>query len=194
MKTIVIFAARSPAAAGIARLYGHQGYSVVLVGTRSGVLTPLAAELSESGIKVQTLAANLTEPELVQAMIATIRKLTGRIDAVYYESGQQQAALPACELNLASVQQLFDNSLFFLVALISAVLPEMRNRRDGAIVLGPCQTAATRRSGDGQSLTDLATHEYIKLLRAQLPAHGITLDELISNDCAPLRHAPVTQH
>lgn len=194
MKTIVIFAARSPAAAGVARLYGHQGYGVVLVGTRSGSIASLAAELSESGIKVQTLAANLTEPEMVQAMIVAIRKLTGRIDAVYYEPGQQQASLPACDLSLASAQQLFDNSLFFLIALISAVLPEMRNRRDGVIVLGPGQTAATGHSGDSHSLTDLATQAYIKSLRGQLPAHGITLDELSSNDCAPVRHAPVNQH
>lgn len=194
MKTIVIFAARSLTAAGIARLYGHQGYSVVLVGTRSGTIAPLAAELSESGIKVKTFAANLAEPEMVQAMIAAIRKLTGRIDAVYYEPGQQQASPPACELNLASAQQLFDDSLFFLVALISAILPEMRNRRDGAIVLGPWQAATTGQSHDSHSLTGLATHEYIKSLRAQLPAYGITLDELSSNDYAQARLALVNQH
>ncbi len=125
-RTIVVFGAQNSAGALAARQYGNQGYDVVLVANHAHCVQALTCVLESEGIATRTFTGELSCPEQARAMIRSIRSSVGPIDAMYYgldSSNGPAHAAEAAELSLS------------LAALVSELLPDMRSRKAGAILL-----------------------------------------------------------
>jgi short-subunit dehydrogenase len=125
-RTLVVFGAQHSVGALAARQYGNQGYDVVLVADHAHCVEALTCVLESEGIATRTFTGELTRPEQARAMIRSIRSSVGPIDAMYYGLDSSNAADHAAEASELSLN---------LAALVGELLPEMRSRKAGAILL-----------------------------------------------------------
>lgn len=83
-KSIMIVGAGPGIGQAAARKFGGEGWTVVLTGRRAERLTPLATELSPSGIAIHTVLADATDPAALRAAIAEAERLTSGLTAIHY--------------------------------------------------------------------------------------------------------------
>lgn len=126
-RTFVVFGAQNSVGALAARQYGNQGYDVVLVTNHAHGVQALTCVLESEGIATRTFTGDLYQPEQARAIIRAIRSSVGPIDAMYYgldSSNGPDHAAEAAELGCLG-----------LAAVVSELLPDMRSRKAGAILL-----------------------------------------------------------
>ncbi|ATE56723.1 MULTISPECIES: SDR family NAD(P)-dependent oxidoreductase [Actinosynnema] len=174
-KVIVVFGAGTGLGAAVARRFGREGYRVALVARRRDRLDALVAKLAEQGIEAEAFTADLSDHRAAPALVETIRERMGRIDVVEYAPiGVDFAMTPAAELTTDQV--LSQVALFTLtpVALVGAVLPELLERGDGAVLIGQGMSAAHPVPGlSGVSLGMAATRNYVHSLHGELAGRGV---------------------
>ncbi|ACC40065.1 short chain dehydrogenase [Mycobacterium marinum M] len=83
--------------------------------------------------RVLPLALDITEPDQITAAVQAAQQRFGGIDVLVNNAGYGYRAAVE-EGDDAEVRDLFETHFFGTVALIKAVLPDMRARRSGAIV------------------------------------------------------------
>ncbi|ATQ30214.1 short-chain dehydrogenase [Rhodococcus ruber] len=135
-KVAAIFGAGTGLGLSVARRFGREGFRVALVARRKDRLDALVAQLADEGIEATPFAADLTVYEDIADSVQAIRDHFGRLDVVEYGpvSGDLKFS-PATELDAAAVQELTPLLLLTPVEIVRAVLPEMIERGDGAILL-----------------------------------------------------------
>ncbi|XVV15119.1 SDR family NAD(P)-dependent oxidoreductase [Actinoplanes sp. CA-131856] len=202
-KVIAVFGAGPGLGAGVARRFGREGYRVALVARRQERLYALAADLAEEGIEATTFAADLSEPRKVPDLVNAIRDRLGRIDVVEYAPiSTAQQFTPATELGAAALEELLPLLFLTPVELFRTVLPEMLDRKDGALLLALGYTAAEPIPFmSGLGLAAAAARHYVRTLHNELAGTGvyagaltiaslITDSELAANMPAPDPDAP----
>ncbi|OON72253.1 SDR family NAD(P)-dependent oxidoreductase [Streptomyces tsukubensis] len=174
-KVIAVFGAGTGLGASVARRFGREGFRVALVARRGDRLAALAEELAGEGIEATPFTADLSKPEEVPALVEAIRDRLGRIDVIEYGPiGGEQGFTPAAELNAATLQALIPLLVLTPVEVVQAVLPEWRERGDGAFLLTHGYSAAQpmpHLSGLGPVMA--ATRNYLYSLNAELADKGI---------------------
>jgi NAD(P)-dependent dehydrogenase (short-subunit alcohol dehydrogenase family) len=81
---------------------------------------------------IEMLALDVHDDASVQACIAELSRLAGRVDVLVNNAGR--AMLGACEETSAEARDLFDTNVFGVMRMVAAVLPSMRARGSGHIV------------------------------------------------------------
>jgi short-subunit dehydrogenase len=82
---------------------------------------------------VTMLTCDVTDGEGVNTLVSTVLSQTGRIDVLVNNAGLGLIGA-AEESSIGQVQALFDVNLFGVMRMTNAVLPSMRNRREGRII------------------------------------------------------------
>jgi NAD(P)-dependent dehydrogenase (short-subunit alcohol dehydrogenase family) len=121
----------------------------LLTGASSGIGEATAQRLAQAGFKVygtsrrgeqgarrdyQMLALDVTSDVSVQAAVATVMRLEGRIDLLVNNAGFGVAPGGAEESSLEQAQAIFDTNFFGMVRMTRAVLPHMRAQGSGRII------------------------------------------------------------
>ncbi|MER5623333.1 SDR family NAD(P)-dependent oxidoreductase [Streptosporangium sp. NPDC002544] len=173
-KTIAVFGAGGGMGLSLARRFGQEGYRVALVARRREPLDQLVAELAADDIEAAAFVADLRRTEDVPALVASIRARFGRIDAVVYSPFSPATLIPAAELDAATLRDWVDLYLLTPVELVHAVLPEMLERRAGAIVTGYGYSVLEPSAGlSGPVPVLAAARNYIHTLHDELAEHGV---------------------
>lgn len=142
MKSAFQFAAKSVlitgASSGIGEEFAHQlaakGANLVLVARRAAVLEKLAQQLrSAHGITVSTIAKDLARPEAAAELVAELHEANLQVDALINNAGFASYGTVA-EADAAHLAQEIQLNVGTLVGLTTLLLPEMINRRSGAII------------------------------------------------------------
>ena len=121
MNTVLITGTSSGYGLETARHFHEQGWSVIAT-----MRTPRAGLLPEG---VRLLALDVTDP----ASIAAAIEAAGRIDVLVNNAGiGLVGAFEAAPMEY--VRKLFDTNTFGTMAMVQAVIPQMRARRAGGIV------------------------------------------------------------
>jgi NADP-dependent 3-hydroxy acid dehydrogenase YdfG len=135
-KVIAVFGAGAGLGVSVARRFGREGFRAALVARRKDRLDALVAQLAGEGIEAAPFTADLTDPAQVPALVDDIRGRFGRIDVVEYGPiGREHSFTPATALDAATLERLSRLFLLTPVEVVRAVLPEMTERGDGAILL-----------------------------------------------------------
>ncbi|HEX4221390.1 MAG TPA: SDR family NAD(P)-dependent oxidoreductase [Pseudonocardiaceae bacterium] len=173
--TIAIFGAGTGLGAATARRFGREGYAVALVARRREPLDALVATLAQEGIEAAAFTADLADSAGIPALIAAITERFGRIDVLEYAPiGASALFQPAAELTEERLRPLVDLYLYTPLAIAKAVLPQMLERGDGAILLGQGLSAVFGTPGlSGLGPVMAATRNWIQSLNGELAERGV---------------------
>jgi len=121
----------------------------LVTGASSGIGQSIAELLAQSGYTVygtsrkdnaaeqrnyKMIALDVNSEESTQAAIKTVIQAEGRIDVVVNNAGFGIEAGGAEESSIAQMQQVFETNFFGVVRVIQAVLPYMRQQKQGRII------------------------------------------------------------
>ena len=76
------------------------GFSVVLTGRRSDALEQTAAAAHSNGGRMLPIAADITRPEAVRDLFATVKQEFGRLDVLFNNAGMSAPAIPMEDLTI----------------------------------------------------------------------------------------------
>jgi len=121
----------------------------LVTGASSGIGEATAKRLTQAGFKVygtsrrsaqagrreyEMLSLDVTSDASVQAAVANVMRLEGRIDLLVNNAGVGVAPAGAEESSIEQAQSIFDTNFFGVVRMTRAVLPHMRARGNGRII------------------------------------------------------------
>ena len=128
--------------AGIAKAVLKRGYNAVVTARSLDKVQSIVKDYPDTALAV---ALDVTKPESIAAAVEAARAKFGRIDVLVNNAGYCYRSSVE-EADRAGVDRMYETNFFGPVALIQAVLPEMRARRSGAVVnissIGAVRTGA----------------------------------------------------
>lgn len=147
-----------------------RGHNVVITAREVGAVQPLADENPDHSLAV---ALDVTDPAQVQFAVAAAIDRFGGIDVLVNNAGYGYRAAVE-EGDIADVESLFAVHFFGAVALIKAVLPQMRERHSGTIINLSSIGATITAAGSGYySAAKSAVEGMTGALRKELEPLGI---------------------
>ncbi len=129
-----ITGASSGIGAASAAALAQAGMRVALSAREPGPLEEAVQRLRAAGHEAEAFAVDVTDSDAVQATAAAIAARWGRIDLLLNSAGLNIARRSYAEVDEAGWQRLFDVNVHGTFHCIQAVLPGMRERRDGMVV------------------------------------------------------------
>jgi short-subunit dehydrogenase len=132
-RVAIVTGASSGIGAGLARGLARRGARVALVARRRERLEELAREIAGQGGEALVLPCAVEHRDQVEAAAQTVRERFGRIDILVNNAGRGHHALFK-DTDVADVEALMRVNYFGVVYWIKAVLPALRERREGWIV------------------------------------------------------------
>ncbi|KZB83922.1 SDR family NAD(P)-dependent oxidoreductase [Amycolatopsis regifaucium] len=172
-KTLAIFGAGPALGLSLARRFGREGFRVALVARTTENLDALVAELGRDGIEASGFVADVYEP----AQIATAVAAIGRIDAVAFNPGggnMGEGIASVLDVDPGNLRLILDRFVVSAVALVRAVLPEMTERGDGAILFTAGQSGLHPAPFLGNAgMAQAALRNYFHNLNSVLTEKGV---------------------
>ncbi|MEO0853952.1 MAG: SDR family oxidoreductase [Cyanobacteria bacterium J06648_11] len=132
-KVVLVTGASSGIGEAIALEVAAQKAKVVLAARREGVLNTVADLVSKRGGTPLVVPTDMTDSQQVETLAAKAIDAFGAVDVLVNNAGYGQMG-PIEEVNEAAVRQQFDVNVFGLLTLTRAVVPGMRDRREGRII------------------------------------------------------------
>lgn len=128
--------------AGIAKAVLRRGYNAVVTARSLSKVESLVKDYTDTAL---ALSLDVTDPESIQAAVKAAGERFGQIDVLVNNAGYCYRSSVE-EADREGVDLMYETNFFGPVALIQAVLPGMRSRREGAIVnvssIGAVRTGA----------------------------------------------------
>jgi NAD(P)-dependent dehydrogenase (short-subunit alcohol dehydrogenase family) len=84
--SIMIIGAGPGIGQAVARRFGKEGYSVVLIGRSKERLANLGAELTADGITAHAVPTDASDPAALRAAVAEAKRLTGGLTVVHFNA------------------------------------------------------------------------------------------------------------
>ena len=145
---------------------------------------------AETGRRVLTVWADLTDPGEVGAAVAKIRAELGRIDVLVNNAGGdigpagatgpgggRPARNDCVFISVEDLRAVIDRNLLSCVLVCREVAPEMMARRSGRIVnLGSVAGLSGRAEGAIYAAAKAAVHEYTRCLAVQLRPYNVPVN------------------
>lgn len=133
-KVIVVTGAASGIGKAIALELARQGAAVVVADLRAPDDTVQA--IAAAGGRALGLAADVTQPGQVQAMVARTLEVLGRLDGLVNNAGIYSSIVPRPfeQIDLDEWRRLFEVNVFGLMTCCQAVVPHMKSVGGGRIV------------------------------------------------------------
>ncbi|WP_322084447.1 SDR family NAD(P)-dependent oxidoreductase [Burkholderia sp. BCC1972] len=174
-KTIALFGAGTGLGTSLAARFGREGYQVALVARRAEQLAQRVAELAKAGIQAAAFPADLTDIADIPALVHSIEARFGAIDvAVYAPVPSGLGAVPAVNLDAATLRSLTEIFTYAPIEVVHAVVQGQLTRGDGAVVIVGGLAAVVPipgMSGVGPAMA--ATRNYVHTLNAEVAARGV---------------------
>jgi short-subunit dehydrogenase len=163
----------------VAHRYAREGYDIVLVARRQEPLDKLAGELAGAGTTAHVIAADLSHTDAAPRLAEEIRGKVGELEALYYAPTPATGFVSAAELTPERAQEYMPLAIYTLLALVQEFLPNMLDRRDGAILTAQGASAVQglpNKSGPGPA--QAAQRNYLQSLHAEVADNGIYIGML----------------
>ncbi|GAB1818621.1 SDR family NAD(P)-dependent oxidoreductase [Herbidospora sp. RD11066] len=179
-KVIAVFGAGTGLGLSVARRFGREGHRVALVARRKDRLDALVEQLSTEGIEAEAFPADLGDPDQAPGLVEAVRARFGRIDVVEYGPVDANLSFTAATaLDAAALQRLIPLLLLTPVEIFHAVVPEMIERGDGAILMTTGVSAVHPMAGlGGPGVVMAAARNHVHTLNAELTGQGVYVGTL----------------
>ena len=162
----------------------EDGRPIALSGRRPEVLEEVAREVRELGGTALPVPLDVTDREAVRAAAARIAQELGPIEALVLSAGMNAPRRYWRDQDLEEFAAITDTNLLGPVSVIDAVLPGMRERGAGTIVLISSYSAwrFSPDAGAAYSASKTALGPLVATLNAQENRHGIRACHLCPGD------------
>lgn len=160
----------------------NQGARLVLVSTSKSKLTDLAAYLGKPEDEILVHPADLTRPEAAGEIAEVTSREFGRIDVLLHLIGGWIGGKDIEDLEVRDVEVMLQQHLWSSLYLAKAVVPYMRKRHWGRILVISSPTASqpvARRAP--YAIGKAAQEALIQTLAQELKATGVTANLLLVN-------------
>lgn len=178
-KTALVAASTGGLGLATATALANDGANVVITGRRGEVAERVAAELRESGAHAIGIAVDLTDPSGPAAAVAAANDAFGSVDILVL-NGPGPKPSAAAAVTADDLATAFNLMVKPQHALVSAVLPGMRERRWGRIlaigssgIVSPLPNLALSNTGRA------ALAGYLKTLAAEVALDNVTVNLLL---------------
>ena len=170
MKTWLITGCSAGLGKSLAKAALKKGDRVVVTARKAETLSEFAEEFPETAL---VLALDVTDEKAVTDTVKKAKEKFGSIDVLVNNAGYGYRAAVE-EGSVADTQKLFDTNFWGPVALIKAVLPDMREKRNGVIINVSSIAALQTAPGSGYyAATKCALEGLSGGLRAEVEPLGI---------------------
>lgn len=130
---VIITGASSGIGAAAAREFARRGARVVLAARRADRLEAQAHAISQEGGRPIAVPTDVTNAAQVMRLVKRALEVSGRIDVLLNNAGANWTK-PLADTTMDEIIHLVQVNLLGAMLLTSAVLPEMQQRRHGAII------------------------------------------------------------
>lgn len=181
MSVIAIVGAGPGLGAAVARRFGREGFSVALISRDQAKLDALAAELSTTDIQARGYAADVREPQALEAALTRAAADLGPITVLQYSPLPSRDYLkPVLDLTPELALEALRFSALGLIHAARAVLPGMRADGTGSLILINGGTSVKARAGfSGTSVAFPAESAYGEMLHEALAGEGVRVAQLV---------------
>ncbi len=180
-RTAIVGGASQGIGYAAARAIASEGAKVTIAARRAEELERAAARLCDEtdNDNVLAVAADLSDPEEIRAVVEQTRERWGRIDIVVNNLGGPPPG-DLLDFTEEQWQLAFDLNFNSARRLNELVLPEMLERRFGRIVSVLSKTIREPEDKLGLStVARTALASYAKLLALEVAAHGVTVNNVL---------------
>src|SRR5437773_1987429 len=133
-QTVLITGATDGLGKAAALLLAGRGYRVFAAGRSAEKRTQLDALAKEKNLPLETLEMDVCDDGSVQKAMASVYQRVGAIDVLINNAGFVQVG-GVEDLRLADWRRQFETNVFGVIRVTQAVLPQMRERRKGRILM-----------------------------------------------------------
>jgi NAD(P)-dependent dehydrogenase (short-subunit alcohol dehydrogenase family) len=134
MQTVLITGATDGLGKAAALLLSERGYRVFAAGRSAAKRAQLDALAKERNLPLETLEMDVCDDSSVLTAIASIYQKAGAIDVLINNAGFVQVGTVE-DLRMEDWRRQFETNFFAVIRLTQAVLPRMRERRKGRILM-----------------------------------------------------------
>jgi NAD(P)-dependent dehydrogenase (short-subunit alcohol dehydrogenase family) len=162
----------------VAQAYLREDAHVALVATRQANVERMRDELGLPHDRVLCIGADVSQQADAQRAVAATLDQWGRVDVLVNNAGIYHAA-PFLDHQPADFQRLLNVNLFGVMHFMQAVLPQMQQRRSGAII--NIASTAGKWGSRNQSAYNTSKHAVVGLTRCvalEASAHQVTVNAI----------------
>ncbi|AGM08101.1 SDR family NAD(P)-dependent oxidoreductase [Amycolatopsis keratiniphila] len=134
-KTLVVVGAGPGLGMGVARSFGRQGFRVGLIARNEDVLDGLVGELAELGVTAGAFPADIRDRDALVDALTAARRTLGPVDVLEFSPSPTGAITHAAQTTAGSATEQFELHVLGAVTAVGQVLPDMRARGDGTLLL-----------------------------------------------------------
>ena len=175
MKTLLVVGAGAGLGYSVAERFGREGFQVALISRGQENLDALVTRLARHGIPAAGFTADVTDAKSLRAAIAAAKTRFGTVDVLEYgPSPDSDSVVDALAITPANAAQHVDRALLGAITAVREVLPEMRERDDGALLFTTGASATVPiPSHASVGLGMSALRNYANVLHAALRDTGV---------------------
>jgi NAD(P)-dependent dehydrogenase (short-subunit alcohol dehydrogenase family) len=172
-RTVLLTGATDGLGKAAAILFAQRGYYVFATGRSAEKREALDATAREKKLPLETLEMDVCDDESVRRGVEAARSHTGEIDVLINNAGFA-FYLAFEELSLVDWRKQFETNVFGVVRVTQAVLPRMRERRRGRIIMiGSVAGLVTAPMAGAYSASKHAIEGMSNALRHELYPFGV---------------------
>jgi NAD(P)-dependent dehydrogenase (short-subunit alcohol dehydrogenase family) len=121
----------------IAEAYASAGAKVIISSRKQAACEEIAAAINaqHGEDRAIAIAANISDKSALEALVAETRRQAGKIDILVCNAASNPYYGPMEGISDEQFRKIFDNNVLANHWLVSMVAPEMRDRKDGAIII-----------------------------------------------------------
>ncbi len=108
--------------------------NVIVHGRKEGNTAETVEQLKTLEVQTHAVAADLENPQEIEALISQIQDGPGAVDILYNNAAVQNEWASIWEIDLAEWRRIFQVNLFAMVRLCNAFAPGMKRRGFGRII------------------------------------------------------------
>lgn len=187
-KTIVIVGFGTGISTAVAEKFGAEGFAVALVARSAERLAAGVAALKAKGIAAAGFTADASDPAAIRAAIGKARAGLGPISVLQWNAYGGGEAGDLTTSDPAAVRGVFDVAIVGLLAAVQEALPDLKNAKDGAVLVtnGAFGEISDQMDGYavglklmGLALANGAKHKLVGLLSQRLKGEGVYVGEVM---------------
>lgn len=171
-KVVVITGGTSGIGKALAEVFGTRGSKIVITGRNSEALSTVVGELTEKGIKVHGIKADVTSDEDNRRMAEEAVQVFGKIDVLINNAGISMRALFE-DVDPQVIRKVMEINFFGAVLATKYCLPEVIRNRGSIVGISSIAGFRGLPARTGYSASKFALNGFLESLRTELLHSGV---------------------